>query len=126
MRVNLQHHEKPFWRLFTASFSNPVCSRLLYNKLYRSCIEFRPTCSSSQEYPYEINLSTSAFKSSYILRIDNIPTYQPSFLTHNIYIFSPSFKKEIYTNDDCLLILLEKNWLFSCSKSYLTMNVRYK
>ena len=24
MRVNLQHHEKPFWRLFTASFSNPV------------------------------------------------------------------------------------------------------
>ena len=73
-----------------------------------SGLNFARPGSSSQEYPYEINLSTSAFKSSYILRIDNIPTYQPSFLTHNIYIFSPSFKKEIYTNDDCLLILLVK------------------
>ena len=44
----------------------------------------------------------------FVYRFGDIPIFQPFFFLHYIYIFSSFFKKEIYTDDDCLLILLVK------------------
>ena len=59
-------------------------------------------------------------------RLGDVPSFQPFFLIHYIYIFSSSFKKEIYTDDNCLLIVLVKKERISCQRSYLSKSFCYQ